>query len=144
MVIQKGHTDVKATSRCDITSDHLKLKTSDVLANLGAKLGYLSSSQQIQFISLIRKFANLFPDVPQQTTLVSHDVEAGDCRPIKQHPHCINPVQLERIKKELIVCCPMMLLSQGPSKSEWSSLCLLVVKEDGSYRFCTNFREVNY
>ena len=30
-----------------------------------------------------------------------------------------------------------------PSKSQWSSLCVLVSKGDGRYRFCTDFRKVN-
>ena len=29
------------------------------------------------------------------------------------------------------------------SSSEWSSLCVLVPKPDGTYQFCTDFRQVN-
>ena len=79
--------------------------------------------------------------MPRQTTLVSHDVEVGDSRPIKQHPYCVNPVKLEVMKKEIDY-----MLSNGiiePSHSEWSSPCLLVDKGDGGYRFCTDFRKVN-
>jgi hypothetical protein len=30
-----------------------------------------------------------------------------------------------------------------PSKSDWSSPCILVPKPDGTYRLCTDFRKVN-
>ena len=30
-----------------------------------------------------------------------------------------------------------------PSHSEWSSPCLLVLKSNGSYRFCTDFCKIN-
>ena len=29
------------------------------------------------------------------------------------------------------------------SNSEWSSPCILVLKPDGSYQFCTDFRKLN-
>jgi len=108
---------------------------------MGTKVCHLSSSQQTQFSSLIREFADVFPDVLQQTTLVSHDVNVGDSRPIKQHPYHINPVKLEAIKKEINYMLSNDIIE--PSEREWSSTCLLVAKGDGSYRFCTDFHKVN-
>ena len=118
----------------------MKLKNSDVLANLETKLSHLSYSQQLQLSALIKKFTDVFPDVPGQTTLVSHDVNVGDSCPIKQHPYRVNPVKLEVMKKEIDY-----MLSNGiikHSQSEWSSPCLLVAKGDGGYRFCTDFRKI--
>ena len=142
LVVEKGPIDpVIVPSVGDVAGDSMKLKNSEVLANLGTKLCHLSSSQQLQLSALIKEFTDVFPDVPCQTTLVSHDVEVGNSHPIKQHPYRVNPVKLEAMKKEIDY-----MLSNGiiePSQSEWSSPCLLVAKGDGSYRFCTNFRKVN-
>ena len=113
----------------------MKLKNSDILANLGAKLQHLSPSQQVQLSSLITDFTDLFPDVPQQTTLVSHDVDVGNARPIKQHPYCANLVKLEAIRREIEYMLSNDIIE--PSQSEWSSPRLHVAKGDGSYRFCT-------
>ena len=99
LVVEKG--SVVVPSEYEVASDNMKLKNSDVLANLETKLCHLSYSQQLQLSALIEKFTNVFPDVPGQTTLVSHDVDVGDSRAIKQHPYRINPVKLEAMKKEI-------------------------------------------
>ena len=143
LAAMKGPVDpVVVPPVCNITSDSMKLKNSVILGNLKTKLHHLScTQQQTQFSALLQEFADVFPDVPRQTTLVSHDVEVGDSRPIKQHPYRVNPVKLEVMKKEIDY-----MLSNGiiePSHSEWSSPCLLVDKGDGGYRFCTDFRKVN-
>ena len=65
----------------------------------------------------------------------------GNAEPIKQNPYRVNPKKLEFLKKEL-----GYMLEHGiiePSQSNWSSPCILVPKNDGSYRFCTDYRKVN-
>ena len=141
LTVKKGPEDpVVVPSVGDVTNDSMKLKNSDVLENLGTKLRHLSCSQQTQFSVLIEEFADVFPDVPRQTTLVSHDVDVGDSRLIKQHPYRVNPVKLKAIEKEIDYMLSNII---EPSQSEWSSPCLLVAKSDGGYRFCTDFRKVN-
>jgi len=49
----------------EVASDNMKL---NVLANLETKLSHLSYSQQLQLSALIKKFTDVFPDVPGQTT----------------------------------------------------------------------------
>jgi len=139
LAVEKGSVVVSPVY--EVASDNMKLKNSDVLANLETKLCHLSYSQQLQLSALIKKFTDVFPDVPGQTTLVSHDGDVGDCRPIKQHPYRVNPVKLEAMKKEIDYMLSNGIIEQ--SQSEWSSPCLLVAKGDSGYRFCTDFRKVN-
>ena len=52
MVVEKSHTEVETSlPHEDITNSGMKLKNSDILANLGAKLQHLSPSQQVQLSS---------------------------------------------------------------------------------------------
>ena len=67
-----------------------------------------------------------------------HDVDVGQAQLIKQHPYRVNPVKLKAICDEV-----KYMLKNGiiePSSSQWSLPCILVLKPDGSYRFCTDFR----
>ena len=45
-------------------SGSVKLKNSDVLANLQEKLSHLPAPEQKQMISLITEFTDLFLDIP--------------------------------------------------------------------------------
>ena len=125
----------------DMPGECGKLKNSSILANLESKVQHLSASRQAQLSSLLNEFVDVFPDVPKQTTAMLHDMEVGDASPIKQHPYHINPLKLEVMKKEVEYMLVNGIIE--PSKSQWSSPCILVPKGDGSNRFCTDFRKVN-
>ena len=74
-------------------------------------------------------------------TLLQHDIDTGDCRPIKQSPRR-PPLSAGDAETELID----EMLTAGviePSTSEWASPVCLVRKPDGSYRFCIDYRRVN-
>ena len=103
LVTKKGVPEVgESPSICDnITNDSMKLKISEVLADLESKLHHLSHSQQEQLFLLIMEFTNILPDRPQQTPIVSHNVDVGGSHPIKQHPYCVNLVKLEAMRKEI-------------------------------------------
>ena len=91
--------------------------------------------------ALITEFSDLFSDVPGRTNCVHHHVDVGDAGPIKQNPYRVNPRKLEFLKKELDYMLTNDIIE--PSQSGWSSPCLLVPKNDGTYRFCTDYRKVN-
>jgi len=125
----------------DVIGGSIKLKNSDVLANLQQKLSHLPVQEREQMSSLILEFADLCPDVPGRTDLVYHDVDVMGAKPIKQHPYRTNPVKLQFLRKEVEYMLAHDIIE--PSESAWSSPCLLVPKGDGTYRFCTDFHKVN-
>ena len=69
-------------------------------------------------------------------------MDVGDVRPIKQHPYRVNPVKDAAMAKEVDYMLKHDIIE--PSSSSWSSPCILVAKPDGSNRFVTDFRRVNY
>ncbi len=57
----------------------VRLKNSQILANLGAKLSHLAPEQQSDMSTLISEYSHLFPDVPGRTDVIFHDVDVGNC-----------------------------------------------------------------
>lgn len=118
-----------------------RLPNSEMLRVLPSQLKHLSGEQQCDITQLIHNFPCLFSDVPTRTTVLKHDIDVKDARPIKQHPYRVNPMKRELMKKEA-----EYLLQHGlamTSSSPWSSPCLLEAKSDGSPRFITDFQKVN-
>ncbi len=125
----------------DAQTSCIRLQNSDILNSLELHLAHLSKEQWEDVVKLIAEHPILFSDVPQQTTVLTHDIDVGTAVPIKQHPYRVNPKKREVMRMEV-----EYLLQHGlaePSKSPWSSPCLLVPKSDSSLRFCTDYRKVN-
>ena len=120
----------------------MKLQNSDVLANLDEKLGHLSDNVQCELKQLIHEREDIFPDVPSRTNAAAdNDVDVGDQEAIKQHPYRVNPLKRAHLNKEIEYMLENNIIE--PSKSEWSSPCILVPKPNGSFRFVTDFKKVN-
>ena len=119
-----------------------KLRNSDVLKRFQTeKLSHLDPMKQGEMMQLVFQFVTLFPVTPSRTDKVFHDVNVGSATPIKQHPYRVNPLKLKVIREEVAYMLENDLIEA--SSSEWSSPCVLVPKPDGTYRFCTDFRQVN-
>ena len=118
-----------------------KLTNSETLQNLDDKLKHLDSNKKENLKLVINKYEHLFSDSPTQTNVLFHDVDVGDASPIKQHPYRVNPIKQQYLEKEITYLLENGLIE--PSKSNWSSPCILVPKPDGSYRLCTDYRKVN-
>jgi hypothetical protein len=119
----------------------IKLENSDILENLDTKLSHLDADQKQDIEDLVHQFECIFPDVPNKTTIIEHDVDVGDHAPIKQHPYRINPAKADVLKQEIEYMLRHDIIE--PCHSPWSSPCILVPKPDGSARFVTDFRKVN-
>ena len=134
---QEGEGPSEAT----LSRSELRMRNSDVLANLDKKLSHLPLKERAEVVNLIKAFTLLFPDTPGKTTAVIHDVDIGDAAPCRQHPYRMNPLKLQHLQSEIEYMLQNDIIE--PSSSDWSSPCILVPKPDGSYRFCTDFRKLN-
>lgn len=118
-----------------------RLLNSETLANLSVKLSHLPVPAQADLRRVIERYANLFNDLPTRTHVLTHDIDVGSHLPVTQRSYRVNPVKRELMRQET-----QYLLEHGlavPSSSPWCSPCLLVPKQDGTSRFCTDYRRVN-
>ena len=117
-------------------------ENTQLLRNITCTLGHLSSSQSQELCDLLNLHSNLFSDQPGRCTVLKHDIELEPGTiPIRQHSYRISPAKRNFLREEVTY-----LLQNGfahASKSPWASPCLLVPKEGGSYRMCTDYRQVN-
>ena len=87
------------------------------------------------------EYKQLYSDVPTITNKTYHDVDIGSSLPIKQHPYRMNTINQKYLKEEIQYLLDNNFIQ--PSKSAWSSPCILVSKPDKTYRLCTDYRKVN-
>ena len=105
------------------------------------KVSHLSKTEQQDVKEILSEFNHLFPAIPSRTNQLHHDIDVGNAQPIKQHSYTLNPDKQKYLQKEIQHLLENDLIE--PSKSNWSSLCILVPKLDASYRLCTDYRKVN-
>lgn len=73
--------------------------------------------------------------------MISHNIDVGDAKPIKQHPYRINQDKWQCMKAQV-----EYMAEHGVaigSSSVWSLPCLLTIKAKGEDHICTDFRKVN-
>lgn len=94
-----------------------------MLANLSCSLQHLTGAQQCDLEVLVGQYYCLFSDVPIRTSVLKHDIEIKDARPIKQHAYCANQTEHQLMKQEVEYL--LQNDSASASSSPWSSPCLL-------------------
>lgn len=118
-----------------------RLKNSETLRNLEVLLGHLPADKCAELSALIKRYPTLFRDTPSKTTLIKHDIDVGDAKPIRQRFYRVSEEKRKIIEKEVHYMLENNIAV--PSSSSWTSPCLLVEKADKSPRFCTDFCKVN-
>lgn len=92
----------------------------------------------------LRTIIALFPDFHKQglgrTTLLTHDIDVGSSRPIKQRYYPVSPAVEKLMYQEIDRMLALGVIE--PSSSPWSSPMRLVVKPN-KVRLCLDARKVN-
>ena len=73
-----------------------RLQNSKILKKLESHLAHLPEAQRDDIVEVIMSHKPLFSDVPARTSVLQHDIDIGDCLPIKQHAYCVNPDKWHR------------------------------------------------
>lgn len=103
---------------------------------------HLFSHQSQELQDLLLSYPDLYSETPGRCSVMKHDIDLhSGTTPIRQHSYRISPAKQQAMKQEVEYLLKNNLAK--PSKSPWASPCLLVPKEDGSLRLCTDYRRVN-
>lgn len=126
----------------DLVCEWSGCSNAEILQKLPSYLSHLTTVQIHEISIMLSKYPDVLADAPGHCNLICHDVELmPGTTPIRQAPYRVPQTKKDLIKKEVDY-----LLENGlavPSNSPWASPCLLVPKEDGSLRLCTDYRRVN-
>lgn len=104
-----------------------------------SKLGPVQQKQLKEVISLFESIAS--SKTLGLTSLISHHIEVGDAKPVKQRQYPLSPAMQVHLNKEIDEMLELKVIQ--PSNSPWSSPLWLVPKSSGEYRLCFDGRKLN-
>lgn len=112
----------------------------DNICGLDSERYNLTSSQKRQLHSIIELFPNFARQGLGRTSLIKHEIDVGNARPIKQRFYPVSPAVEKLMYQELDRMLALGVIE--PSLSAWSSPMRLVVKPN-KVRLCLDARRVN-
>ncbi|XP_059221616.1 uncharacterized protein LOC131996179 [Stomoxys calcitrans] len=101
----------------------------------------LSDIQRKKLEAVIELFPNSDRDGLGRTTLVRHEIDTGDAKPIRQRCYPISPAREKILCGEIDRMISLGVIGECPNSS-WSSPGVLLVKPD-KVRFCVDSRKLN-
>ncbi|CAF4379420.1 unnamed protein product [Rotaria magnacalcarata] len=131
-------TQVKKSSN---NNNSITLNSLNFLTELNLTDSDLTLQQTEKLKSLLVKYDQCFENRLGRTSLVHHQIDTGNTKPIKLRPYRVSPVRKEIISTEIT-----KMLNEGiiePCNSPYAAPITLQPKKDGSLRFSVDFRELN-
>lgn len=103
----------------------------------------LSPSERSSIDNLILKFEEINSNVRGlgRTHLITHDIDTGDAKPIKQKYYRLSPEKQVALEAELDKMLSLKVVE--PSYSPWNSPVVMAAKSDGKLRLCLDSRKLN-
>ena len=105
---------------------------------------YLTEDQIEQVNCLFSRHGGTFSkskDDLGMTSTISHKINTGSAKPIKQQPRRLPLTKREDVEKEIKRLLECKIIEK--SKSPWASPIVPVTKKDGSTRLCIDYRALN-
>ena len=139
-VARLQHTAVDTSQEAEDSQE----RVTKLFTQLNDDFSHLTEKDCASLRTLLTSYADVFALDSSElgtTQLVTHSIDAGQHRPIKQ-PVRRTPFALRKKVDELVE----EMLRQGviePSSSPWASPIVLVQKKDGGVRFCVDYRRLN-
>ena len=135
------------------SSDHIKLQDRDDLVLLETKntssvddVKYgkeLSDRQLKQAKELVKKYADIFSDIPKRTNLEKLKVALRSDECVQLRPYPIPFHLREKVDKEIDQMLQMGVIEKVDYPTKYCSPIVTVKKPDGSLRLCVNYKKIN-
>ena len=102
------------------------------------KLGEeLPEDQRRVLKDLVRRYPDVFTDMPGETDVIQHQIRLTDDTPIRCKPYPLPYAMREELRNEVDTMLEMGVVR--PSTSPYASPIVMVKKKDGSNRVCVDF-----
>ena len=101
----------------------------------------LTDVQQVETRHLLEEYGDVFSDLPGHTDITECTIELVDDTPIRCKNYPV-PFAMEQVMKEEVIKMDRMGITE-PSTSDYASPSVIVRKQDGSHRYCIDFRRIN-
>ena len=106
------------------------------------KLGdELPEDQRRVLKDLVRRYPDVFTDMPSETDVIQHQIRLTDDMPIRCKPYPLPYAMREELRNEVDTMLEMGVVR--PSTSPYASPIVMVKKKDGSNRVCVVFRKLH-
>ena len=102
----------------------------------------LTDVQHIEARRLLEEYGDVFSDLPGRTAIAECTIELVDDTPIRCKKNYPVPFAMEQVMKEEVIKMDIMGMTE-PSTSDYASPSVIVKKQDGSHRYCIDFRRIN-
>lgn len=135
-------TDEDARDGVDLESNlGADLKPDKIDWNSLPGIGHLTPDKQQQLTTLLKKYQDVFEDIPGPAEFSAYNLDTGTNQPVSQPPYRPGLMWKEKVKGAVD-----KLLDAGfvrPSTSPWASPVIPVPKTDGAIRLVVDYRKVN-
>ena len=101
----------------------------------------LTDVQHLETRHLLEEYGDVFSDLPGHTDITECTIELVDDTPIRCKNYPV-PFAMEQVMKEEVIKMDRMGITE-PSTSDYASPSVIVRKQDGSHRYCIDFRRIN-
>eukprot|EP00794_Sanderia_malayensis_P021266 gene21266-biopygen16300 len=101
----------------------------------------LSDRHKTEIRNVLLEFSDVFANELGHTTVLSHKIDTENAPPIRQQPRRLPFHYRGEVDKQVSDMLAQKVIQ--PSTSPWASPVVLVIKKDGTYRFCIDYRKVN-
>jgi transposase InsO family protein len=101
----------------------------------------LSEDQRVEIREILKKYTDIFTDIPKVTHIMEHKVDLTSTEPVRCKAYPIPYKMQEVIDKEITDMLAMGVIER--SEAAYASPLVLVKKSDDTYRVCVNFKDLN-